>query len=155
MFVFQHRPHVRKSGRPPAADSTAFEAECPRHGPSVFYRFARGETRCKRCLGEAVTTRHQKIKWLLVEEAGGSCRACGYERCIVNLQFHHVDPATKSFRTSIASGKSLAAYREEAKKCVLVWANCHGEIEAGLIESPPPYYAASGAAAAADPEASV
>ena len=37
----------------------------------------------------------------------------------------------------------------------LVCANCHGEIEAGLIESPPPYYAASDAAAAADPEASV
>ena len=35
-------------------------------------------------------------------------------------------------------GKSLAAYREEAKKCVLVCANCHGEIESGFIESPPP-----------------
>ena len=35
-------------------------------------------------------------------------------------------------------GKALAAFREEAKKCVLVCANCHGEIEASLIESPPP-----------------
>ena len=34
-------------------------------------------------------------------------------------------------------GRSLATFREEAKKCVLVCANCHGEIEAGLIESPP------------------
>ena len=34
-------------------------------------------------------------------------------------------------------GKALAAFREEAKKCVLVCANCHGEIEARLIESPP------------------
>jgi hypothetical protein len=33
---------------------------------------------------------------------------------------------------STATGKSLAAYREEAKKCKLVCANCHGEIEAGL-----------------------
>ena len=63
---------------------------------------------------------------------------CGYDRTVVNLQFHHVDPATKSLRMSIASGKSLAAYREEAKKCALVCANCHGEIEAGLIPSPPP-----------------
>lgn len=37
-----------------------------------------------------------------------------------------------------ASGRSLAAYREEAKKCVLVCANCHGEIETGAITSPPP-----------------
>jgi hypothetical protein len=33
--------------------------------------------------------------------------------------------------------RSLAAFREEMKKCVLVCANCHGEIESGLIESPP------------------
>ena len=32
---------------------------------------------------------------------------------------------------------SLAAYREELQKCVLVCANCHGEIEAGLLVSPP------------------
>lgn len=63
---------------------------------------------------------------------------CGYDRCVVNLQFHHVDPTTKSFPMSTASGKALNTYREEAKKCVLVCANCHGEIEAGVIPSPPP-----------------
>jgi hypothetical protein len=52
------------------------------------------------------------------------------------LHFHHVDPAEKSFAVTMARGKSLAAYREEAKKCVLVCANCHGEIEAGLRPSP-------------------
>jgi hypothetical protein len=39
---------------------------------------------------------------------------------------------------TMGRGKSLAAYRGEAKKCVLVCANCHGEIEAGQIPSPPP-----------------
>jgi len=85
-----------------------------------------------------VTRRLQKVKRVLVEEAGGCCAVCGYDRCIVSLHFHHVDPATKSFAISVASGKAIAAYREEAKKCALVCANCHGEIEAGLIESPPP-----------------
>jgi cytochrome c553 len=56
----------------------------------------------------------------------------------VNLVFHHVDPSLKAFAISTSTGKSLAAYREEAKKCVLVCANCHGEIEAGVIPSPPP-----------------
>jgi hypothetical protein len=55
----------------------------------------------------------------------------------VNLHFHHVDPGTKSFAISVNTGKSIAAYREEAKKCVLVCANCHGEIETALIPSPP------------------
>ena len=56
---------------------------------------------------------------------------------MVNLHFHHVDPTTKSFALSVATGKALSKLREEAKKCVLVCANCHGEIESRLIQSPP------------------
>jgi hypothetical protein len=74
---------------------------------------------------------------MLVDEAGGCCAVCGYDRCIINLHFHHVDPAKKSFGLQSGSTKALATYRKEAKKCVLVCANCHGEIEAGLINCPP------------------
>jgi hypothetical protein len=75
---------------------------------------------------------------MLVEEAGGACAVCGYDKTVVNLHFHHVDPTTKEFAVNMGRGKSLAAFRREAVKCVLVCANCHGEIEAGLIPSPPP-----------------
>lgn len=85
-----------------------------------------------------MTRRLQKVKRILVEEAGGCCAVCGYDRCMVNLHFHHVDRATKSFALSVASGKGLAKLRAEAKKCVLVCANCHGEIESGVIHSPRP-----------------
>jgi cytochrome c553 len=78
------------------------------------------------------------VKRILVAEAGGCCAVCGYDRCVVNLHFHHVDPTTKSFALSVASGKGLAKLRAEAKKCVLVCANCHGEIESETIPSPPP-----------------
>jgi hypothetical protein len=37
---------------------------------------------------------------------------------------------------TMGRGKSISSYREEAKKCVMVCANCHGEIEAGLLPSP-------------------
>jgi cytochrome c553 len=77
------------------------------------------------------------VKRTLVTEAGGCCAVCGYDRTVINLHFHHVDPALKSFNITVAGGKSIAKYREEARKCVLVCANCHGEIEAGLIPSPP------------------
>jgi len=115
---------------------------CKRHGRTEFANYSRGPGRgfvwsCKRCVGEAVTRRKQKLKRTLVDEAGGCCAVCGYDRCIINLHFHHVDPATKLFAMTMAIGKSMATFRAEAKKCVLVCANCHGEIEAGLIESPP------------------
>jgi hypothetical protein len=114
---------------------------CRRHGETEWAYYGEGRPsarwRCKRCVGEAVTRRLQKLKRILVEEAGGCCAVCGYDACIINLHFHHVDPTKKSFSISMASGKSIAAYRGEAKKCVLVCANCHGEIEAGVIPSPP------------------
>ena len=134
MFV-SDGPLLNRAGRPPDPNSTAVLRECRRHGVIAFHRYKRGDGfvyRCKRCVGEAVTRRQQKIKRTLVSEAGGSCTNCGYDRCIANLHFHHVNPAEKSFAMSMASGKSLAAYRKEARKCVLVCANCHGEIEAGL-----------------------
>ncbi len=115
---------------------------CRHHGDVEFGNYGAGGGRyrwiCKRCLGEAVTRRHQKVKRILVEEAGGGCAVCGYDRTVVNLHFHHVEPSKKSFSLTTASGKSLDSLREEATKCVLVCANCHGEIEAGLIPSPPP-----------------
>jgi hypothetical protein len=84
-----------------------------------------------------VTRRKQAVKERLIEEGGGCCTVCGYDRCTFNLTFHHVDPKTKSFGMSMRSTKALAAYLEEIQKCVLVCANCHGEIESGLIVSPP------------------
>ena len=113
---------------------------CKRHGHIFHYRFARRGRhvwRCRRCVGEAVTRRKQKIRRILVAEAGGRCAVCGYERCIINMHFHHVDPSTKELSMTAQTGRSLDAFREEAKKCVLLCANCHGEVEAGLIESPP------------------
>ena len=73
----------------------------------------------------------------LLDEAGGRCAACGYDRCTANLHFHHVDPATKAFAVNMRYGRSLEAYRQEAKKCDLLCANCHGEVEFGLRPSPP------------------
>ncbi len=117
---------------------------CARHGVVKHFRAKNAKLkagfywRCTRCSGEAVLRRKQKVKRILVEEAGGRCRVCGYDAYVGNLVFHHVDPSQKSFQLSSSVGRSLAAFREEAKKCVLVCANCHGEIEAGLIESPRP-----------------
>jgi hypothetical protein len=138
-------PLVPRDGRPPDPQRTrpVELRRCRRHGVTEFAQYSKGPKQggyrwtCKRCVGEAVTRRKQKLKRMLVEEAGGCCAVCGYDRCIINLGFHHVDPTKKSFAMSMRVGKSIARFREEAKKCVLVCANCHGEIEAGVIKSPP------------------
>ncbi len=106
---------------------------CRRHGMTTFViSGAAGRYRCQRCRSEAVTERRRKVKRILVAEAGGCCRICGYSRWPSALQFHHVDASEKSFNLSLqGESRSLAAAREEARKCVLLCANCHAEVEAG------------------------
>jgi hypothetical protein len=137
-------PLVQNRGRPPdpRRKRPIEMRRCERHGKTEFAQYSRGPERgyrwcCKRCVGEAVTRRKQRLKRMLVDEAGGACCVCGYDRCIINLTFHHVDPRTKSFPMTMAIGRSIATFRAEARKCVLVCANCHGEIEARLVASPP------------------
>lgn len=119
---------ARENGR------AVVELTCRHHGPTEFYIEGRGSHRCMRCRWEAVARRRRKVKGTLVREAGGRCRLCGYSRCADALHFHHVDPAAKSF--SIGSRgltRSLDLLRQEAAKCALLCANCHAEVEAGIV----------------------
>jgi hypothetical protein len=107
--------------------------ECGRHGWTTWVRSAPGRYRCKQCRIEAVSGRRRRVKEILVGEAGGACRLCGYSRYAGALQFHHVDPAEKTFALSSRGlARSLAKARKEVAKCVLLCANCHAEVEAGV-----------------------
>lgn len=111
--------------------------ECRRHGRTEFVLEGSGYYRCKRCRGDAVARRRRVVKRTLVEEAGGACVVCGYSRCLGALQFHHVDPGSKEFHLSQRGhSRSIARSRAEIRKCVLLCANCHAEIEGGFATLP-------------------
>lgn len=106
---------------------------CPHHGITAFQPRAEGGYRCLKCRSDAVARRRRKVKRTLVEEAGGSCQLCGYDKYMGALEFHHIEPADKRFSLSHRGvARSLARARAEAEKCVLLCANCHAEIEAGI-----------------------
>lgn len=122
--------------RPPGNPKRA-EMRCRRHGMTEFVLEGRGFYRCVRCRVESVARRRRIVKRKLVEEAGGRCIVCGYSRCQQALQFHHLDPATKKFHLGHRGhSRSLARSRAEARKCALLCANCHAEVEAGLTSMP-------------------
>jgi transposase-like protein len=103
---------------------------CDRHGEADFVLEGRGYYRCRVCRQEAVVRRRRKVKAILIAEAGGRCALCGYDRNPAALQFHHLDPARKSF--GIASGgmaRSIHKMRDESRKCILLCSNCHAEVE--------------------------
>ena len=124
--------HHRGPGRASRIESG--RRVCKRHGAVHFVTDSHG-VRCTKCRSEAVAARRRRVKQLLVEEAGGRCGLCGYDRYVGALQFHHVDPAEKSFQLG-QSGltRSIDAMREEAAKCVLLCSNCHAEVEGGVAK---------------------
>ena len=116
------------------AGTGVLEGSCRKHGAMVLRVSARGTYRCPRCASEAVSTRRRRVKRILVAEAGGSCRRCGFDEHPAALHFHHVDPKTKSFNLSAAGvTRSIARARAEAQKCVLLCSNCHALVEAGVV----------------------
>lgn len=53
------------------------------------------------------------------------CADCGREFHPVCMDFHHLDPAQKSFNIGMALGKPQVAVLQEVAKCVIICANCH------------------------------
>jgi transposase-like protein len=109
---------------------------CPEHGVAAHVRGGDGYLRCRRCRADAVMRRRARVRAILIAEAGGRCAACGYDDHPAALQFHHVDRSTKTFTLRDGGTRSLARMREEARKCVLLCANCHAQVEAGAADLP-------------------
>jgi transposase len=125
---------TRRAAEPRSPEARTIERECPVHGLTAFVKYSRLDYhRCEQCRKERVVARRRQIKALLVAEAGGRCVLCGYDRHVGALQFHHLDPATKAFGLGLRGvARSLERCRAEARKCVLLCANCHAEVEAGI-----------------------
>jgi transposase len=132
------RPRV-EAARAKAAGLGVVKLMCRHHGETEFVLDQRGYYRCKRCRSASVSRRRRKVKEVLVAEAGGACCVCGYDRNARALHFHHLDPSQKCHEIN-ARGAAMAIelLRAEAKKCVLLCANCHAEVEAGVVVLPDP-----------------
>jgi hypothetical protein len=83
---------------------------------------------------KAVTARRRKIREMAIEHKGGQCSECGYKRCPEALEFHHLDPKEKDFTISDRGySQSWKKIQAELDKCVMLCANCHREVHAGLL----------------------
>lgn len=67
-------------------------------------------------------------KYILIQERGGKCEQCGYNKNIASLQFHHLKDKQFVLDIRHLSRKSLENIRHEASKCILLCANCHHEL---------------------------
>ncbi len=88
-------------------------------------------------LKQAVGLRRKKLKTMVIEYKGGKCIICGYNKCAGAFDLHHIDGSTKEFGLSHRGlTRSWEKIQKEADKCVLLCANCHREVHAGIVQLP-------------------
>ena len=84
---------------------------------------------------KAVAKRRKKLKEMAIALKGGKCTFCGYNRYNGALDFHHIDGKTKEFGVSLDGiTRSWKRVEKELEKCILVCANCHREVHAGILQ---------------------
>ena len=66
-----------------------------------------------------------------IKQAVG-CAKCP-EREPVALDFHHLDPAEKDLNISSMTAYCTATLKAEIRKCVILCANCHRKVHAGIL----------------------
>ena len=79
---------------------------------------------------EAQQERGRIRKIQLIGLSGNRCGNCGYNKNFAALEFHHTDPATKSFQLDLRSlsNRRWEAILGEVEKCQLLCSNCHAEL---------------------------
>lgn len=65
-------------------------------------------------------------------KASRGCHFCN-EKEPVCLEMHHLDPSTKEVDPSTAVNQSWEWFEREAEKCIVVCANCHRKVHAGIL----------------------
>src|SRR6266404_5211874 len=82
---------------------------------------------------QAVSKRRRAVKTLAIEYKGGKCQLCGYDKYQGALELHHLNPQQKEFGIGQRGhSRSWDRVKAELDKCVLMCANCHREVSAGL-----------------------
>lgn len=82
---------------------------------------------CKECdkAHRRAVTQERKLE--LIRLAGGACQTCGYDVCVGALEFHH-PKGSKEASVSTLLRHSFEKAATEARKCLLLCANCHREL---------------------------
>ena len=92
---------------------------------------ANQRTCCYDCMPDGKQLLRSEFLDLIRKHRGGKCERCGYNFYLGALEFHHIVPDEKDFTIGDRDFR-LKDCIAETKKCVLICANCHREVHAGL-----------------------
>jgi hypothetical protein len=107
--------------------------ECTRVKDREYYQ--RNWEKRRQKLRERAALYREQAKEIIEEVKSGGCAICDEkEPCC--LDFHHLDATQKAFNISdaVSMATSPQKLNAEISKCILVCANCHRKIHAGLVQ---------------------
>lgn len=85
--------------------------------------------------GTAVVQFRRRTKVRAVASLGGRCEGCSRSFGVATFEFHHREAGTKEFAIfTDGIPRPWAKIAAELAKCVLLCANCHREVRAGVRE---------------------
>ena len=90
----------------------------------------------KKELIKAVAKRRREVKMSAIEYRGGKCQICGYNKYQGALDLHHINGKKEFGIADKGYTRSWEKVKTELDKCILVCANCHRELEAGVAQLP-------------------
>jgi hypothetical protein len=105
---------------------------CGETDPSKFYGHKKSV--CGSCHNKYTLELGQKKRNFIIEEMGGKCVSCGYDKYSSALQVHHLDPSQKDAKFHGIRGWSHERIIDEIKGCVLLCACCHAAVHSGELE---------------------
>ena len=110
--------------------------DCKIHGSVTFVKHKNGNAtqqfRCMKCSADATYRVVQAKRDRAYREIASCCKLCGYNRCQTALEWHHLDPSQKEITPAKVFSRSWEKIVKELSKCVLLCANCHREVHAGM-----------------------
>ena len=75
----------------------------------------------------------RETKLRAIASFGGTCGACGLAFAPAAMEFHHPDPSKKDFAISVDGiYRKWEKVEKELESCVMLCANCHAEVHAGV-----------------------
>jgi hypothetical protein len=104
--------------------ATGLIFECVICGRRYAYDYRKGHTKrkCNTCRSNERVDR-DALKREMVRYKGGRCQACGYDRCLRALCFHHSNAGLKRFNFAGSHLRSRKSLWAELDKCVLLCMN--------------------------------
>jgi len=108
---------------------------CGETDPSNFY--GHKKRICGKCHNKYTIELGRKKRKFIVEQMGGVCVSCGFDKYHSALQVHHLDPSKKDNTFGSIRGWNKQRILDEIQNCVLLCACCHAAVHSGELKLHP------------------